>query len=476
MTPRSRLRLSLKVKLALAMVAVVAALGWGSSVYVEHRLTTAMEQELDSHGVTLARYLAAQSVEPILYQDYLALERILEGTRASWSEFEYAYVQDGSHRVLAHTLRGGGVPEVLRRLNRLPAQKEFQILHTEALGFQHRDVAVPIYDGDLGVLHLGFRDKWILDRIDSLRRDLMLLLALIAAAGAGVSYMLAYRGLRPLGAIAEALETFRPGRYRQEIEVDSVDEVGGIASRVNAVTDKLHKAQLELETANRMTMLGRLAAVITHEVGNPLASVMTRLSLMERSSENQFVRDSVPVLRAQLERVQRITMGLSRVSAVHCEPAVACDPNVIVQDVYEMMRFDPRAQMTQMETRLATVGEARCVKDQLFQIIANLALNAVEAAGAGGKVCFSSHQDQSGVYIDVADDGPGVPRDKADTIFRPFVSTKASGTGLGLAISRNMLRQQGGDIQLVHHDGAGARFRIRLPANAADGCIPEQQR
>jgi signal transduction histidine kinase len=447
--------------MAIAVLGVVAAIGLAIRLFVEERLAADMQQDLESRAINLAATLAAESVEPILYQDQVTLEQLLNTPRTTWNDFQYAFVLDPTRNVLAHTLIGD-FPEELRRMNRLEAGSVAQVQRLHVLGFLHRDLAVPIYDGELGVLHLGFRDESIIARLNTLRRDVAGLLAVVAAVGGLSCFGLALLGLRPLNSIAKTLETFQPGRMREEIPVRSNDEIGKIAQRINEMTLRLHQAQIALDDENRLATLGRFSSVIVHEVGNPLASIMTRLELMEKSNEERFLRDSLPVVRGQLGRIQKFLRGLSGVSRASQGEASWCDINEVVREVADVLRYDPRTSTVRVETELADMRPIWCVRDQLFQALLNLGLNGLRAAGPSGTVVFSTKSMGKAALIEIADDGPGVPVEIQGRIFEPSFSTSTGGAGLGLTISRDLVRQQGGDLRLVTRDCQGACFQVQL--------------
>lgn len=456
------LHLPLRARMALLMMAVVAAVGLAIRLFIEHRLINDMRRDLQSRAISLARNLAAEAVDPILYQDLVSLERLLTRAQQAWDDFEYAFVLDPTRVVLGHTFVGD-FPEELGRLNRYRDNGEPQVQRIHVLGIYYRDVAVPVYEGQLGVLHLGFRDGSISRRVDALRRDITFLLALVATASGMVTFFTIWRATRPLDSIVAALESFRPGRFRSEIPVARDDEVGRLARRVNDITLGLHQAQLALDRENRLATLGRFASVIAHEVGNPLASIMTRLELMERCDEERFLRESLPLVRGQLGRIQNFLRGLSSVSKGGQPGTTVCRVNEVIHEVVDVLRYDPSASSMQVRTEPAELQSARCERDHLYQVVLNLGLNALRAAEPTGTVIFSTRAIDEAVLIEVSDNGPGVPEELRERIFDPFFSTDTEGTGLGLTISRDLLRKQGGDLRLVPRDGQGACFQVRLP-------------
>ena len=111
----------------------------------------------------------------------------------------------------------------------------------------------------------------------------------------------------------------------------------------------------------------------------------------------------------------------------------------------------------------------RADRDRLDQILLNLIGNAVKYTPPGGRIDVSVEHDDTSVSITVADTGPGIPDDKRQTIFQPFVQLRnagdvsSGGVGLGLAISRDLARAMRGDITVESEEGAGSRFTLVLP-------------
>jgi signal transduction histidine kinase len=120
-----------------------------------------------------------------------------------------------------------------------------------------------------------------------------------------------------------------------------------------------------------------------------------------------------------------------------------------------------------VEPALRVAGADR---QSVQQIVLNLALNALQASSAGGRVLLEASRDGGGqVVLRVTDEGPGVPPDLRERIFEPFFTTKQQGTGLGLAIVQKNVRHLGGELELISPvaQGHGTCFTIRLPAEGA---------
>jgi two-component system sensor histidine kinase HydH len=108
-------------------------------------------------------------------------------------------------------------------------------------------------------------------------------------------------------------------------------------------------------------------------------------------------------------------------------------------------------------------------RDQLVQVMLNLVMNGLQAAGDHGSVTLSAAPRDGGVEIEVSDDGPGIAEADLTRIFNPFFTTRATGTGLGLPIVHRIVEAHGGRIRASNRDGGGARFRVWLPGRDAVG-------
>src|SRR5262249_40982829 len=144
------------------------------------------------------------------------------------------------------------------------------------------------------------------------------------------------------------------------------------------------------------------------------------------------------------------------------------DLNALVSDVMELAQARVRDSGTHFESRLDdSLGKVEADPDALHRALPNVVGNALEAVEGqeSGHVWVSTSQEPDGAWvrIQVLDDGPGIPPNLMQNLFKPFHSTKgARGTGLGLAVSRKILREHGGDILVQSQLGKGSKFTLRL--------------
>lgn len=242
--------------------------------------------------------------------------------------------------------------------------------------------------------------------------------------------------------------------------------------RAEAALLLLHQ---ELEQANRLTILGQVAAGVTHEINQPVAAIAAwadNAAVLLRQGDNASAGEALTTIGALTERIGRIT-GELRDFARKSDGALS---PVKVDDAIDgaLMLVTGLRERTGVRIDRVPAGDLAVIADRvrLEQVLVNLLQNALEAVGTDSGATITIRAERAGrkVALSVSDSGPGVAPDIAATLFTPFQTTKARGLGLGLVISRDICRALGGDLSLVPDQGNGATFQVTLPA--AEGPLP----
>jgi signal transduction histidine kinase len=265
--------------------------------------------------------------------------------------------------------------------------------------------------------------------------------------------------------------TFQPpGHPGARVNVAASPLVSGkrtVVGGVLVVEDITQRVQMErrLAVSERMAGVGRLAAMVAHEINNPLSGIISWVHLA-REAEAQ----------AGHERIERYLdeahKGLWRVAAVVRDllefsrtANVSVDPMPIGDILAEVAHtLSPAAETAGVTLRVdcdAAVSPLRSAI--LYHVVLNLAKNAIEAMPPGGRADLRARGTPGALVIEVADTGPGIPADAR--LFEPFYSAKApgKGTGLGLAICKDLVEKQGGTIEAANRPEGGAVFTVRIP-------------
>lgn len=245
-------------------------------------------------------------------------------------------------------------------------------------------------------------------------------------------------------------------------------------TELEKVTQELRASQASLVRSERLASVGRLAAGLAHEVGNPLAAVLgLEELLLSGDLDEEEQKDFLGRLHKETERIHRIVRDLLDFARAGTAPASGQgdergDVGRVVGDVMALLA--PQRVMREVDLALdveSDMPEVRLSHEHMTQVLLNLVSNAAEATGEGGHVAVSARTSGDAVELVVEDDGPGIDDSVAQTLFEPFVTTKdvGKGTGLGLAVVKGLVEGAGGSIVVAGRaDGAkGARFVVRLP-------------
>ncbi|MCA1827095.1 MAG: two-component sensor histidine kinase [Myxococcales bacterium] len=280
--------------------------------------------------------------------------------------------------------------------------------------------------------------------------------------------------VRRLGRIDAALEQVGAEQGGQQLLPEGGDAVGRVGAAVNRLAqrlreerartreqiDELRAAREEVVRAERLASVGRLAAGVAHEVGNPVAALIGYASLMrERLAQGKDVAEYAGRVEREATRIDRILRDLLDLARPRPAPLETADLRRAVQLATETA---PLA----VETQLPELPRVRGEEHYISQVLVNLFTNA-QRAGAR-QVRVGAQRDGSSVLVQVADDGAGIPPEVLPRLFEPFFTTAApgQGTGLGLALCHATMERLGGSIAARNREDArGALFELRFPVS-----------
>ena len=223
--------------------------------------------------------------------------------------------------------------------------------------------------------------------------------------------------------------------------------------------------ETELQHASKMAMLGRMAAGIAHEIGNPLASISARLQRLKRKREPEFIDDTVELLTSQTDRMTRIVRNVSDLSRIPKVEWTECDIRKVLYETVRILQLDRRSKDIEITHHCDDVLLLQGSADQLQQVFLNIGLNAFDAMPDGGVLDIAVYETESEILVEFSDTGEGIDPETQQKIFDPFFTTKpfGSGMGLGLWLSHEHVSVHGGQIEAESNDTGGGLFRIRLP-------------
>lgn len=252
---------------------------------------------------------------------------------------------------------------------------------------------------------------------------------------------------------------------------DSDGEMAGIVLVFRDVTDQ-KRTQAALVANEKLAVAGRLAASIAHEIHNPLDSVANLLFLLSGENDPSKRAEFLQLAQQELGR----TMQISRTMlSLYREPQapIAVDLQELLDGVLLLLNRRLQQQAIALEREFTEPLIVEGFPAELRQVFTNLIVNALEAAGRGGRIRIRLEQSPAeelrgaGAIVEVADSGPGISEASAQNLFQPFFTTKGDqGTGLGLWVSMGIVQKHGGMIRIANgeDDLTGAHVRVYLPA------------
>ena len=308
---------------------------------------------------------------------------------------------------------------------------------------------------------------------------------------------------RPVKTLHRATEHLAAGELGYQIEVPTNDELGGLARSFNDLSHRLKAAQdennawthtleervdektRELKAAHehalrteKMASIGKMAAVLAHEINNPLSGILTYAKLLRKwisredggRGRQQEICDSLDLIASESRRCGDLVKNLltySRAAPIHLQPT---NLNQVADRALRLLQHQMDLGGVQCEVALdSDLPPTICDAAQIEQVIITLMTNALDAMPQGGTLWLSTSflPDQDSAQLVVRDNGEGIRPDILPHIFEPFLTTKETGrgVGLGLAVAHSIVERHSGKISVQSQFGLGTTFTLTLPCD-----------
>jgi PAS domain S-box-containing protein len=230
------------------------------------------------------------------------------------------------------------------------------------------------------------------------------------------------------------------------------------------ITEK-KKIEEELFRATKHASVGRLAAGVAHEIGNPLASISSLVQELQTEDVTSFTKESLTTINQHVHRIARIVRGLGDFARLNPRQKIATNLGAILENTLNLVRYDKNFKKIEIHADVEDTPSLKIDPDQIQQVFLNLILNARDAMPNGGNLDISVKHFDGYVLMLFSDTGKGIDPEVRDKVFDPFFSTKgpAKGTGLGLSICYSIVKDHGGTIEIESEKDKGTRFTIKIP-------------
>jgi PAS domain S-box-containing protein len=230
----------------------------------------------------------------------------------------------------------------------------------------------------------------------------------------------------------------------------------------------------QLIQSERLALVGRLLASVSHELNNPLQAIHNALFLLKEETDlSHQARQDLDVILSEAERMAALIERLrSAYRPIRIKDFQPVELNSLIEDVHALISTHMRQKEIVFEFLPdADLPEVSGLPDQLRQVVLNLFLNAIEVMRPGGRltVWTRGFPEQKEVFFRVKDSGPGIDSEIMPIIFDAFITSKHTGTGLGLTITHDIIQQHHGRITAENDLQGGAAFNIWLPIHEGGG-------
>jgi two-component system NtrC family sensor kinase len=334
----------------------------------------------------------------------------------------------------------------------------------------------------------------------------VVILLLSGAACIGLFVWIAIRTVlhTPLRRLRTGTEHLAEGELGYQIPVQSADELGDLANAFNSMSNQLQAAQREITSwthtlehrveqktselqntqqqilqVERMIAIGKMSAVVAHEINNPLAGILTYAKLIKKwiargikdEEQKQEAIESLDLIASESKRCGELLQNLLSFSRTAPMNMSLSDLNIVIARTIRLAEHKAEISGVLLQVDLdRNLPPLQCDSAQIEQVALALVINAIDAMPHGGNLWVSTRAlpGNEQIELQVRDDGVGIPPEILPHIFDPFTTTKevGKGVGLGLAVSKGIVERHGGQIEVVSELGVGTTFRIILPMRA----------
>jgi two-component system, NtrC family, sensor kinase len=270
----------------------------------------------------------------------------------------------------------------------------------------------------------------------------------------------------------------------QAANEEIVDWARTLEDRVEQKTRELKRAHDHMLHVEKMASIGKMAAVVAHEVNNPLSGILTYAKLLRKwvasgraeHEKRDEAMECLELIAAESRRCGDLVKNLLTLSRTAPMNVQSTDPRTVIDRCLLLVRHQLEQAGIELQLKLAEdLPRVPCDPAQMEQVFLALIMNAIDAMPRGGNLWIETRlsNDETEITIQVRDDGAGIAPDILPQIFEPFLTTKESGrgVGLGLAISRGIVERHNGRIEVASELGRGATFTVTLPAQANDASL-----
>ena len=270
---------------------------------------------------------------------------------------------------------------------------------------------------------------------------------------------------RPITALTGFARGYMRSKVLQAPPVARGGEVGELTGAFVQMVRDIDQSQQNLVRASKLAVVGEMSSVIAHEVRTPLGILRSSAQMLQRESGiSEEGRELVGFIESETERLNRLVSAMLDTARPRAPSYGAVDMHDLIGRSVAMLGGQAEKKRVDVTASLwAAQPVIECDAEQITQVLLNLLMNGLQILDHGGHIEIATHDDAHTLYIEIADDGPGIDPAERTRVFEAFFFKREGGIGLGLAIVQQIVNSHGGEIEAAESRLGGALFRIRLP-------------
>lgn len=276
---------------------------------------------------------------------------------------------------------------------------------------------------------------------------------------------------RPITALTGFARGYMRSKVLQAPPVARGGEVGELTEAFVQMVRDIDQSQQNLVRASKLAVVGEMSSVIAHEVRTPLGILRSSAQMLQRESGiSEEGRELVGFIESETERLNRLVSAMLDTARPRAPSYGAVDMHDLIGKSIAMLGAQAAKKQVGVSASLrAAKPVIECDEEQITQVLLNLLMNGLQILDHGGRIEIDTHDDEHTLYIEIADDGPGIDPAERTRVFEAFFFKREGGIGLGLAIVQQIVNSHGGEIEAAESRLGGALFRIRLPRKQSGG-------
>lgn len=432
-------------------------------IYEHQQELITLRDQLQKRGIAFSTGLASQSSNLILTDNQFALYSLVKDIGEADKDFAYAFILDASGEIIVHTFTEG-FPVDLKGKNQVLAGEQYSILRLQTENGTIQDIAVPILDGKVGVVHLGMSENTINTIVASHTERIMLLLALVLALGLTLTYGLASILTKPISRLAQAAHAVSQGNFiKWETPFWARDEIGALGNAFNHMSEELKRKEdireqlLAKIISAQEDERKRIARELHDETGQALTTMMVDLKCIEDSCKDSQIIERIGELRAltaqTLDEVHHLASAL--------RPSLLDDHGLVAALQKHIRDYSTKMNIN-IDSQINLYGEylSPDIETTVFRIIQEALTNIAKYAESKNVSIIVGYRDSSLIAI-IEDDGTGFDVDR--------IMSSPNDKNLGLLGMSERALLIGGKIVIESEPGAGTTIFLEVPLKSSEG-------